>query len=180
MTRQQLIDLAASCEPRDFFGFADLVIRRDPVLGATVYLHAEAADGNSPDLRGWVEGTMADQEGLEAADIETPTAARAWWMREYAGGQDEWPGSEQDPDWCYVCDRPGDDCACQEEAIDLDAAREYVASHEDDDDMDEDELAEVFVQVYGRKPDAKDRRDGVWSLICAGACELDPNGPEGK
>ncbi len=56
----------------------------------------------------------------------------------------------------------------QEEAIDLDAAREYVASHEDDDDMDEDELAEVFVQVYGRKPDAKDRRDGVWSLICAG------------
>ena len=55
-----------------------------------------------------------------------------------------------------------------EEAIDLDAAREYVASHEDDDDMDEDELADVFVQVYGRKPDAKDRRDGVWSLICAG------------
>jgi hypothetical protein len=56
----------------------------------------------------------------------------------------------------------------QEEAIDLDAAREYVACHEDEDDMDEDELADVFVQVYGRKPDAKDRRDGLWSLICAG------------
>ena len=54
-----------------------------------------------------------------------------------------------------------------EEAIDLDAAREYVASHADDDELDEDELAEVFAQVYGRKPDAKDRRDGVWSLICA-------------
>jgi hypothetical protein len=56
----------------------------------------------------------------------------------------------------------------QEALIDLEAAREYVDSHEDDDDMDEDELEEVFVQVYGRKPDAKDRRDGIWSLICAG------------
>ena len=85
MTRQQLIDLAASCEPRDFFGFAELVIRRDPVLGATVRLHAEAADGNSPDLLSWVEGTMHDYDGLVAQEIDTPTAARAWWMREYAG-----------------------------------------------------------------------------------------------
>lgn len=31
----------------------------------------------------------------------------------YNGSQDrEWPGSEQDPDWCYVCDRPKNDCAC--------------------------------------------------------------------
>ncbi len=31
----------------------------------------------------------------------------------YNGSQDrEWPGSEQDPDWCYVCDRPENDCAC--------------------------------------------------------------------
>lgn len=31
-----------------------------------------------------------------------------------SGNQErEWPGSEQDPDWCYVCDRPGDDCACE-------------------------------------------------------------------
>jgi hypothetical protein len=52
--------------------------------------------------------------------------------------------------------------------IDLDAAREYVTDHEDDDEFDDDELEEVFVQVYGRKPDAKDRRDGIWSLICAG------------
>ena len=25
----------------------------------------------------------------------------------------DWPGSEQDPNWCYVCDRPADDCACE-------------------------------------------------------------------
>lgn len=32
----------------------------------------------------------------------------------YNGSQErEWPGSEQDPSWCYVCDRPGDDCACE-------------------------------------------------------------------
>ena len=32
----------------------------------------------------------------------------------YNGSQErEWPGSEQDPDWCYVCDRPADDCACE-------------------------------------------------------------------
>lgn len=31
----------------------------------------------------------------------------------YNGSQDrEWPGSEQDPDWCYACDRPKNDCAC--------------------------------------------------------------------
>ena len=31
----------------------------------------------------------------------------------YNGSQErEWPGSEEDPDWCYVCDRPADDCAC--------------------------------------------------------------------
>lgn len=52
--------------------------------------------------------------------------------------------------------------------IDLDAAREFVASHEDDDEMDNAELDGVFVLVYGRWPDSKDRRDGIWSLICAG------------
>ncbi len=32
----------------------------------------------------------------------------------YNGSQErEWPGSEQDPDWRYVCDRPSDDCACE-------------------------------------------------------------------
>jgi hypothetical protein len=32
----------------------------------------------------------------------------------YNGSQErEWPGSEQDPDWCYVCDRPDHDCACE-------------------------------------------------------------------
>lgn len=35
----------------------------------------------------------------------------------YTGSQErEWP--EQDPDWCYFCDRPLNDCACpQEERI---------------------------------------------------------------
>lgn len=31
----------------------------------------------------------------------------------YNGSQErEWPGSEDDPQWCYVCDRPKNDCAC--------------------------------------------------------------------
>jgi hypothetical protein len=34
----------------------------------------------------------------------------------YNGSQErEWPGSEQDPDWCYFCDRPKYDCACDED-----------------------------------------------------------------
>jgi hypothetical protein len=32
----------------------------------------------------------------------------------YNGSQErEWPGSEQDPEWCYFCDRPKNDCACE-------------------------------------------------------------------
>jgi hypothetical protein len=85
MTRQEIKELADSAAPRDFAGFAALVSRRDPVLGATVHLHAEAADGNSPDLRGWVDGTMADQAALEGAGIGTPSLAREWWMKNYAG-----------------------------------------------------------------------------------------------
>lgn len=45
--------------------------------------------------------------------------------------------------------------------------REYVATHEDDDDHDQDELERLFALAYGREPDDQDREDGLWSHLCA-------------
>jgi hypothetical protein len=47
-------------------------------------------------------------------------------------------------------------------------AREYVRSHTDDDNLDQDDLEQVFRAIYGRSPDAQDRDDGLWSLCVAG------------
>ena len=45
----------------------------------------------------------------------------------YNGSQErEWPGSEQDPEWCYYCDRPKNDCACEPAEIDSREATEFA------------------------------------------------------
>ena len=46
-------------------------------------------------------------------------------------------------------------------------AIKYVRSHTDDDDLEDAELTQVFEALYGRKPDAEDRREGLWSHCCA-------------
>lgn len=45
-------------------------------------------------------------------------------------------------------------------------AVEYVQTHGDD-DVDPDNLDEVFEALYGELPNEQDRKDGVWSLCCA-------------
>lgn len=46
-------------------------------------------------------------------------------------------------------------------------AREYVAAHDDDDSLDEDDLERAFAAMFGRKPDADERAEGLWSHLCA-------------
>lgn len=47
-------------------------------------------------------------------------------------------------------------------------AREWVDSHSDDDELDDLELAEAFLALYGREPDQDDYDvpGGLWSLCC--------------
>ena len=47
------------------------------------------------------------------------------------------------------------------------AARQYVADHDDDDEMTSADLRDCFGALYGREPDADDIRIGLWSLCCA-------------
>ena len=48
-------------------------------------------------------------------DVSSLLAARNWYNRAIAQTALNLPGSEQeqDPNWCYVCDRPAYDCACE-------------------------------------------------------------------
>lgn len=47
------------------------------------------------------------------------------------------------------------------------AAEQWVRENTDSDDLSEHDLCEAFTSIYGRQPDAKDRADGLWSLLCA-------------
>jgi hypothetical protein len=46
-------------------------------------------------------------------------------------------------------------------------ATQWVRDHYDDEELDDEELEEVFAAIYGRYPDDDDMRDGLWSLVCA-------------
>jgi len=46
-------------------------------------------------------------------------------------------------------------------------ALKYVTNHNDDDVLDDAELEAAFAAIYGRPADAQDRREGLWSHICA-------------
>ena len=48
-----------------------------------------------------------------------------------------------------------------------DEIRDYIESHDDDDAKDIDDLIDMFRAIYGREPDADERRE-VWSWICNG------------
>ena len=81
ITLEQLRSMAEDLGSRDFRGFAARVVAVDPVLGETVRLHAEAADGNSPDLADWPQHTYDDYLDLDADSVEE---ARNWWEAKYA------------------------------------------------------------------------------------------------
>lgn len=46
-------------------------------------------------------------------------------------------------------------------------ANEWVKSHSDDDDLDEDELEAAFEAIFGRPADDEDRQIGLWSHLNA-------------
>ncbi len=51
-------------------------------------------------------------------------------------------------------------------------AREYVASHDDSDELDDDDLEHAFAGIFNRRPDDEDRAQGLWSHLCAAAGRL--------
>jgi len=53
----------------------------------------------------------------------------------------------------------------QQEAID------FVHNHNDDDNLDSDDVTEAFTALYQRLPDDLDRREGLWSHCCAAVDE---------
>lgn len=67
--------------PRDFAKFAQRCARLSVPLGVVVAMHAEAADGNSPDVDTWVEHTRSEWIDVDGMTREQ---ARAWWSKEYA------------------------------------------------------------------------------------------------
>lgn len=48
-------------------------------------------------------------------------------------------------------------------------AKEYVAEHTDDDDLDEDDLEHVFAALNRRRATDQERAEGLWSHCCAAA-----------
>lgn len=45
-------------------------------------------------------------------------------------------------------------------------AKEWVADHADDDDLNKEDLEHVFAAIIGRRAEDHDRSDGLWSLVC--------------
>lgn len=43
----------------------------------------------------------------------------------------------------------------------------YVRTHDDDDVLDDAELEAAFSAIFERQADAQDRREGLWSHLCA-------------
>jgi hypothetical protein len=84
MTMSELVSCAAGLEEHDWFGFAAAVAKIDPVLGEVEYLHAEAADGNSPSVTEWPRYAMEEAEVLEREGIDSVEAARAYFERRYS------------------------------------------------------------------------------------------------
>lgn len=84
LTKTQIEQAADGLSPRDFAEFARRISKLDKAVGKTVEMHAEAADGNSPDLiDGWIDGTTNDAEALAKAGIITADAAEVYWMIQY-------------------------------------------------------------------------------------------------
>lgn len=74
-------EAAAQCGPREFEKFACLCGDFSAPLGAVMACHAEAADGNSPDVEKWQTTTF--QTEFPAVMDMTVSEAREWWSREY-------------------------------------------------------------------------------------------------
>ncbi len=51
---------------------------------------------------------------------------------------------------------------------DEDAIREYIETHDENDETPEAELLAMFRAIYGRSPDGREEWLDMWSHICAG------------
>jgi hypothetical protein len=112
-------------------------------------------------------------DGNAEIEIEAESAEDA--AQEYVDGGD-W-GDRSETSWIDVYVETAGNAA----------TRDYVESHDDDDELDDSELTEVFTALYERAPDQSDRDTGLWSLIVAGVSErerititLDAEEPECK
>lgn len=46
-------------------------------------------------------------------------------------------------------------------------AKQYMAEHNDDDLLNDDDLESVFFALFGRQADDIDRVEGIWSHCCS-------------
>jgi hypothetical protein len=53
-----------------------------------------------------------------------------------------------------------------------DDAREFIHTHADDDNLDQADVNEAFIVIFGRSPDDEDRENGMWSMMVS-ACNKD-------
>ena len=96
LTKTQIRQAADGLAPRDFSGFARRISRLDKAVGRTVEMHAEAADGDSPDLiGGWIDRTADDAEALAGAGTITAGAAGVYWMVRYSDEEVDEATAEQ-------------------------------------------------------------------------------------
>lgn len=70
-------------DARDFYGFARRVERRSKIAAEAIKMHAEAADGNSPDVSEWAFLAWDDADRMASAGVRTVRAARTWWLERY-------------------------------------------------------------------------------------------------
>lgn len=95
-------------------------------------------------------------EALEIIEIEDRDEASESWLKR-VHDEDGWI-----PQWLaeYL------DCPPTVRMTE-DEAKEYVADHSDEDDLDEDDLEHAFAAIFGRRADDKDRSEGLWSHLNA-------------
>jgi hypothetical protein len=57
----------------------------------------------------------------------------------------------------------------------LKQAEQWVRNHDDNSELDAEELEQAFRAIFAREPDNEDREQGLWSHLCA-AVEQNPPG----
>lgn len=80
---KELVKATKGLRPRAFWDYAHRVYRINKILGAWEKMHAEGADGNSPDVCEWPKSTFDEQFLLEDHNIKTEEQAREFYIRWY-------------------------------------------------------------------------------------------------
>ena len=99
-----LASAAAGLDPHDWREFAKRCAKLSGPLGVVVAMHAQCADGNSPDVQDWVESTL--REWLAVADM-TDDQARDWWLDQYEDPVARRDRLADERAWRQRCDAEG-------------------------------------------------------------------------